>query len=142
MDNCENPIAGLSIWLAEIKPKWLSEKGTGNRDFGSYKIFYVRTIDIVHRVNFLGLNPKALDLSDESNKDSYLHIINSWKNGRFIDNPTLTLTQNELRFSDGRHRTILAYHLGETALPVLIHETMIDDINRKVEIFEQKPFFN
>lgn len=126
--------------LKLIRPKWAfgadidhMQDGSLHPLFGNYTIFLVDVNELISKVDFISLNPSHLFSGDEASDSRVAKIIDDWTNGRFIDPPTLsTHTDGTLSLSDGRHRSIVAYHIGVKTIPVAIHNTMIEYFSKKI----------
>ena len=118
--------------LLNIKPRWafkdnIDKISNHNLDpyFNSYEIVSFKTKNIVTRVNFLELDPKVLFTRDDASDYRVAKILDDWQNMKFIDPPTLSISlEGQLTFSDGRHRTIVAYHLKELEMPIAFHKSL------------------
>ena len=87
--------------------------------FGNKIIQYFDIEDIVREGDFIGLETEVL-LTDDVNDFRYVEILERWEKGLFVDPPSAHLDDSLIRFSDGRHRVIAAYHIGEKNVPIAL----------------------
>ena len=121
--------------LRKISPKWAVGKNyikCSEPKFlpdSDYTIIELNLSKLIASTNFIELNPNEL-ITDDINDFRFVDIIERWDNDLFIDPPTIYLTNNDekVRITDGRHRTIAAYHTGAEFIPVAIHKSF--NINR------------
>ena len=83
---------------------------------------------------YLSFTP-ALNLDDET-QDNIEDLMNSMKQGREIDPPTLYLKGDRVVDHDGRHRAYAAKELGITELPVLIMD--VDNNPAQTPVMENR----
>ncbi|KEZ94467.1 hypothetical protein IL45_00880 [Nonlabens ulvanivorans] len=116
--------------LMKISPKWAVGKNytkCSEPKFlpdSDYTIIELNLSKLIESTDFIELNPYEL-ITDDINDFRFVYIIERWDNGLFIDPPTIYLTNNDekVRITDGRHRTIAAYHTGAELIPVAIHKS-------------------
>jgi hypothetical protein len=81
----------------------------------------VDCLKLISSAAFLGLNPLELFSGDEDSDYPVARLLDNWANGKFIDPPTIGFDSNDdLVFTDGRHRTIVAHYLGEKRIPIAV----------------------
>lgn len=106
-----------------------------------YSIFFVKIRDLINGIDFgemkgIALNPKVLFNGVDERDWRIAKILNHWEKCEYIDPPEICMdcySQN-IDFSDGRHRTIAAFHLGEEKIPVIIHYTLFKNISSILEL--------
>lgn len=117
--------------LGKISPKWAVGKNytkCSEPKFlpeSDYTIIELNLPKLISSTNFIGLNPNKL-INDDINDFRYVEIIERWEKGLYIDPPTININigDNRITISDGRHRTIAAYHTGAKQIPVAIHKSI------------------
>lgn len=114
--------------LMKITAKW--ERGTYfdvhlrmNQD--THEVVEINLLRIIERAEFLGLDTDTL-ITDDDLDFRYVEIIERWEKGLFIDPPSVSFEQDNIGFYDGRHRTVAAYHIGETSIPVAVFKEDIE----------------
>ncbi|MDN3689663.1 hypothetical protein [Cyclobacterium jeungdonense] len=115
--------------LKKIKPLWATDElmhhniGNPPGDLDNLEHISINTIQLIEAVNFQELNPKNLFSTKQSSNMSFVTTLIRWENGQPVDPPTLCYNKEKeyLEFTDGRHRAILAHHLGQACIPVAIH---------------------
>jgi hypothetical protein len=81
------------------------------------EIKYYPIVDIINKGDFKELNPFKL-ITDHTNDMRYVHIIETWESGGYMDPPEAYSDGIKWSFTNGRHRTIAAYHIGEKCIPI------------------------
>ena len=94
---------------------------------GRRKIVEVDLYKVIERSEFLELSTKTM-ITDHINDFRYVDIIERWEQGLPIDPPLISFAEGELLFEDGRHRTIAAYHIGETTIPVAVYKWNLEEV--------------
>jgi hypothetical protein len=114
------------------------------REFEGCKIFYVELNKLIELADFgemmyKKLNPKKLFTGIYERDFRVVKILDHWSKGGYIDPPEICLNHlQKISFGDGRHRTIVAFHLGEKYIPVMVHLSLVDKISKMVELKENK----
>lgn len=109
-------------------------------DFEDYSFFYVNLEELIKKVDFgeMGfkkMNPNELFTDVDVSNFRIAKILKQWRNGGYIDPPSLCLDSfNKLYISDGRHRTIGAFHLGETNIPVAVPSSLVKDVSMQLDL--------
>lgn len=105
-----------------------------------YKIYYVELKGLIKLADFgemiyKKLNPKKLFNGIYERDFRIVKVLDQWSKKGFIDPPELCLTHlGKLSFNDGRHRTIVAFHVGEERIPVVVHSSLVDKISRLISL--------
>jgi hypothetical protein len=133
--------------LQNIRPVWaigeLIDQNTmvwpkPNNDYAHIK---VKTNRLIELLDFGELNPEILFSDDKASDIRYVTTLDRWEWCLAVDPPEIGVEKNNgklnLKISDGRHRAILAYHLGEDCIPIYIHKSDMGDIRRLVEICQE-----
>jgi hypothetical protein len=84
---------------------------------------------LVASAEFWELDPQRL-ITDHANDFRFVRIIERWEKGRPIDPPEIYYRENSDRiyFSDGRHRTIAAFHIGIAQIPIAIDVNQLERV--------------
>lgn len=108
--------------LQTIAPQWAPGKKLKKMfnseykgDRKNFKIWLTNPVDLVAKANFWEVQTEVLFTGDIVNDGRVARILNRWDHGEFIDPPMvgiLNRQSGQLGFSDGRHRTKVAYLLG------------------------------
>ena len=80
------------------------------------------------------VSTKLLFSGADINDRRITRILHRWDNDKFIDPPTIDLSNlnsNRVSFSDGRDRAKLAYFLEYFQIPVLVYKPDIDCISKQ-----------
>lgn len=133
MNSCE---------LNMIKAKWAvgDKRSKMFNDPEGYSIFLVNIEELISKVDFgeMGfekMNPSKLFTNVDISDFRIAKILEHWRNGGYVDPPALYLNSfNQLYISDGRHRTISAFHLGEKNIPVAVPCSLIEDVAKKINL--------
>jgi len=127
--------------ISSIKVLWacgINEKhslNTGRHLSDGYQLFYVDIKELVNLSEFgeMGharLNPHQLFSGIDGQDLRIARILDHWNKGGYIDPPEIYFSNSQkLGFSDGRHRTIAAFHLGVEKIPVIMHLSSIDKVS-------------
>ncbi|MCF6276713.1 MAG: hypothetical protein L3J07_02570 [Candidatus Magasanikbacteria bacterium] len=121
-------------WAYGTNKKYLSKyyKLIGLKD---YSIYLVNTKELINKADFgeMGhtkLKPDILFNGIDERDFRIAKLLEHWGDGGFIDPPEIFINNlPNISFNDGRHRTIVAFHLGEKEIPVIIHNTLIEKIS-------------
>ncbi|WP_339869371.1 hypothetical protein [uncultured Algoriphagus sp.] len=130
---------GLGVeGIQNINPVWATGKFMDQNMMnrlepnGSYAHIQVSTIGLIEEVDFGELNPKILFSGDMASDMRFVTTLDRWEGGLPVDPPELGIDINNgkinFKVSDGRHRAILAFHLGEDCIPVYVHKSNIEHI--------------
>lgn len=131
-----------SFELSKIKVKWAIRENSKymRGDFEDYSFFIVNLYELIAKVNFGEMDFCRMDpnkLFTESINSNYriARCLDHWRNSKYIDPPRISLDSlDSVSISDGRHRTITAFQLGEKEIPVAIPNCLIDLINSKIDL--------
>ncbi|HAZ24717.1 MAG TPA: hypothetical protein DEQ87_13710 [Algoriphagus sp.] len=86
----------------------------------------VSTNDLVKLIDFGELNPSTLFSNDRASNMRFVTTLDLWEKAQPVDPPTVSPenVNGEFRIgiSDGRHRTILAYHIGADCIPICFNK--------------------
>lgn len=134
--------------LKKITPKWAYGKDV-DKLYSFYlqpssdndvTIFLVDIHKLVINCNFAEVDPYNMFTASGQNDSRISKLLFRWDHGCFVDPPEIGIRLNEdkLTFSNGRHRTKLAYLLGSKLIPVAICEDQIDDVRKILELAEVK----
>lgn len=96
-----------------------------------YNIIGVNLQKLIAQAQFCELNIEKL-ITDDINDFRYVDILERWERGQVVDPPTLYIDESDFFFSDGRHRTIAAYHIGEIVIPIAVHKNYKREDFRKI----------
>jgi hypothetical protein len=100
--------------LMKIKPVWDDQKPD------QHEIIQADSQKLLSQVDFLGLSSENL-FNYYSADHRYADILKRWENSEAVSPGILTLdTIGKPRFSDGRHRTLLACFLRQKTVPVAV----------------------
>ena len=109
-----------------------------------YEIFYVELKELIESADFgemmyEKLNPKKLFTDIYERDFRIVKILDQWSKKRYIDPPEICLNHlQKISFGDGRHRTIVAFHLGEKYIPVMVHSSLFDKLSKMIYLKETK----
>jgi hypothetical protein len=99
-----------------------------------YIICLTNIDDLVSRADFGEVNLALLFTGEPLNDGRVARILHRWERQEFVDPPTIYIKgdlDHGLAFSDGRHRTKVAYLLGCHQMPFAVEKS---DIGRVAEI--------
>ena len=120
-----------SAELRTIVPRWAISNDT-DKLFdrvldplnGRYCIINVNLLNLVKISEFGEFDLETLFNGNLVNDYRISNLLLRWESGFFVDPPSVFLTVVRdkvcVSFSDGRHRTKLAYHLGSNSIPVAV----------------------
>jgi hypothetical protein len=124
---------GQSQHLKLVKAKWayginINElyNKTINPAISDCEIYFVKTKELIRKSDFLKVTSQTLFDRNETSMKRMSEILERWKKELFIDPPTIypcPFDNTRVAFEDGRHRTIVAYHLNELVIPVAVDNT-------------------
>jgi len=109
-----------------------------------YEIYYVKLNELIESADFgemmyKKLNPKKLLTGIYERDFRVVKILDCWSKGGYIDPPEICLNSlQQISFGDGRHRTIVAFHLGEKYIPVVVHSSLFDKISKVIQLKKTK----
>lgn len=87
--------------------------------YKKYKIVNINLSTLIMTADFEGLEKQQL-ITDDINDFRYIDIFENWENGIHLDPPVLSIIGTKISISDGRHRTICAYHIGQKCIPIAV----------------------
>lgn len=123
------------VGLQFIIPCWAEDAKILNTDLREdrerYEIVILNMKVLMKHTDFFECDPNILFTGEPLNDGRVASILHRWENQQLIDPPTLyvySAKEKKLCFSDGRHRTKVAYHLGCLQLPVAINRDQRDII--------------
>lgn len=102
---------------------------------------FVNTKELILKVEFEEVSLDQLFNNDSLNNNRIANLLHRWENNKFVDPPEIYIELgelNKLKFSDGRHRTKLAYFLGFLEIPISIDKEDIKEINKIIQIKKTK----
>lgn len=108
------------------------------------RIFYVNINELVEKADFgeminEKLNPQKLFTGVDERDFRVAKILERWDKGGPIDPPEICLDyRNQISFGDGRHRTIIAFQLGEKRIPVLVGWNSRKKIAEQIKLYIDK----
>ena len=130
--------------LQLIQPKWAYRENLDKLcDYvlhpknKEYAFFLTNASDLVLKSEFYEVNPVVLFTGTILNDHRISRILFQWENGNYVDPPTINISQelkDRLSFSDGRHRTKLAYLLGHIKIPVAIPILQIEEVKKIIPL--------
>lgn len=109
-----------------------------------YEIFYVELDDLIKLADFgemmyAKLNPKKLFTGIYERDFRVVKVLDHWNKNGYIDPPEISVdSSKKISFSDGRHRTVTAFHLGEKEIPVIVHRSSIDSVSSLISLRKNK----
>jgi hypothetical protein len=137
--------------LKKIKPIWatgpLLNFNMMNRPdkHNKRKHVYVKIIDLIEKVDFGELNPTILFTGKAHSISRYITTLDRWENGLSVDPPDLQIFFNsgrkQLKIADGRHRTILSFHVGALCIPVCVNRFDIEYLSDMVELCDENEIY-
>jgi hypothetical protein len=133
--------------LSAIKPIWACGKDirrlynqTLHPNAGEYSIQYVFVEEIVNFSDFMGINPFQLFGNGELSDYRVAKIIAQWEGKKHIDPPIIynccSNNGKKLAFLDGRHRTVVAFHLKVKQMPVALKLTDRPAIQNIIKLYD------
>jgi len=124
----------------DIRPLWACGPNADKRrykdlehiDMDEYETLDVNASALIKNADFLEVNPQVLFTGIGQNDSRVLRILSRWEEGYFIDPPEIGIRRDEftLFFADGRHRTKVAYLLGEKSIPVMCYKSDLKKLKR------------
>lgn len=105
---------GYSVFVADLEELLLKA------DFGDMGNTKLRT-DVL----FAGVDERDYRIAN---------VLKSWEERTRIDPPAIFADNLSIYFDDGRHRTIVAFHLGEKEIPVMVHSTSYLKVSRLITL--------
>lgn len=112
-------------------------------NFEEYSVFYVNLKKLINLAEFgemmhEKMNPQYLFTEIYERDFRIVKVLDRWNKKEYIDPPELGLDyQGKIIFHDGRHRTVVAFHIGEKEIPVMIHSSVIDKISQLIYLKEK-----
>ena len=116
--------------LRSINPKWACGKNVDklldyiqNPKNNEYTIFNVEPSELIKNAELNEVNLQKLFTGDITNDYRISRILYRWENDEFVDPPCVgicSFEKKKLAFTDGRHRSKLAFLLGHKQIPVAI----------------------
>ncbi len=124
--------------LLKIKPIWAFDNNLF-RDFDGYIFAWANVFELVKKSEFgaMGgdINPYVLFSERENGNQRIAEVLYRWENGMLIDPPTIHCDRfGTIKMSDGRHRLITAFHLGEKQIPVAIDTSNKETISKFLDL--------
>ena len=130
--------------LKFITPKWAYADNidkildsTLHPKTNEYLIFNVDTEELFKKSELYEVNNKLLFTEESLNDGRVATILYRWDNGLFIDPPTIgtfDFKSKKLSFSDGRHRSKTAYFLGCEKIPIAIHKSQVEEVEKLIKL--------
>ena len=126
-------------WACGINKRFLTKSAP--RSANGYRVFYIDLNQLIHLGNFgemdgVELAPHHLFTGGEKRDYRVAKVLYHWSNDGYIDPPEIypSNRSQKISFTDGRHRTIAAFHIGEKQIPVLIHKSFIQEMSRIITL--------
>lgn len=110
--------------LSKISARWALTENI-NKVYGVtytpnyHHVVWVNTFEIIKNADFKELNPNFL-ITGDVNDMRFVKIIEHWEANKYLDPPVVRFDGKVYCFTDGRHRTIAAFQIGETQLPLAL----------------------
>lgn len=127
--------------LSEIKVLWaISKKDMRYRMRGN-RLFYVDLNELIEKADFgemmyKKLNPKKLFTGVDERDFRVAKILERWNKGGMIDPPEIFIDhKKQINFGDGRHRTIVAFQLGEKRIPILVDWRIRKKVAEQIKLY-------
>ncbi len=127
--------------LSEIKVLWAISKKDMLYGMRGRRLFYVDLNELVEKADFgemmyKKLNPQRLFTGVDERDFRVAKILERWNKGDLIDPPEIFLDhKKQINFGDGRHRTIVAFQLGEKRIPVLVDWRARKNIAEQIKLY-------
>lgn len=131
--------------IRSIKIRWAH--GSNKEHYFEYlenhSVFMVKTKELINKIDFgeMGfkkLNPHVLFNGTIVSDGRIAKALEHWEKNNFMDPPILALKSSNLYIVNGRHRTIVAFHLGEKTIPVAIPNDQINEIGQILNLNNHK----
>lgn len=139
----KNEIDKISIkWTCDNDQNYLYNKTLTTT--GGYSIYWVETFELINKANFgeMGGHPLMPELlfNNIYERDwRVAKILDHCFNAKYLDPPDVNLDYSDkITFGDGRHRTIVAFHLGLEKIPIAIEQSMVNKISSILTLSEDK----
>lgn len=128
--------------LIRIQPKWaygINLKKALNyfqdQLLEGYKIYLANPSQLIEHAEMYEVSKWALFTGNDTNDGRIAKILSRWDSNDYVDPPTIGLNyNNEICFSDGRHRAKLSYFLKHNSIPVAIHLSDVCGIKKILDI--------
>lgn len=126
--------------LQLIRPNWAYDINIKKAwyDFSEdYSTFLVKPEELISNAEMNEVTTNFLFTGNSMNDTRIARILYRWENNEFVDPPRIDLSNgnsNKVSFSDGRHRSKLAYFLEYDYIPILIHKLDIDSIGKILKL--------
>lgn len=126
--------------LRTINPNWAYDLNIKKalHDFSEdYVTFLVKPEELILNAEMNEVVTDILFTGNWMNDTRIARILYRWDNNEFVDPPKIDLSNensNKVSFSDGRHRSKLAYFLEYDHIPILIHKFDIDSIHKILKL--------
>ncbi len=129
-------------WLKSIEPRWAYNTHSNKvfdpdlKEDSQYTFFLVDPSEIIANAEFGSFNKDSLFTGEWNNDSRIARILYYWENGFYIDPPTIVWSNifKHIYFSDGRHRTKLAFFIDRKTIPIATDPMDFSEINRIVKL--------
>jgi hypothetical protein len=128
--------------LSKIKVCWATNKKDMKYGMKGCRMFYVNLKELVEKAYFgemicEKLNPQRLFTGVDERDFRVAKILERWDKKGPIDPPEICLDyKGRINFGDGRHRTIVAFQLGEKIIPVLVSWHARNIIAEQIKLYQ------
>jgi hypothetical protein len=127
--------------IGKIKVRWAY--GENNKylryisvvSLRDYFVFLVKTRELIDKADFgevarAAMRPDLLFNNVDERDFRVAKILDHWNKKGYLDPPEIsTDIFGRIIFHDGRHRAVVAFHLGEEKIPVLVHKTIVKKVS-------------
>lgn len=102
-----------------------------------YKLFYVEMRVLLELADFEEVGNAPVEplklFKDIPERDFRVaKVLDHWSKGEYIDPPEVYVHFSKLVFSDGCHRTVAAFHIGEDVIPIYIHVSNVNSVLKRI----------